>query len=110
MFVESLGRLNERLKMANSTVTVVAFMIMPANTHSFTVETLKGQAVTKQLRETVTDIQSRIGKRLFEAAARGTSADDASKMNEEEKVLFEASNFSAQTSHAATDRHTQHGR
>lgn len=88
MFVESLGRLNERLKMANSTVTVVAFMIMPANTHSFTVETLKGQAVTKQLRETVTDIQSRIGKRLFEAAARGTSADDASKMNEEEKVLL----------------------
>lgn len=53
-----------------STVTVVAFIIMPAATNSYTVEALKGQAVTKQLRETVTEIQHRIGNRLFEHAAR----------------------------------------
>ena len=62
--------LNYRLQKAGSTVTVVAFIIMPAATHSYTIEALKGQAVTKQLRDTVTEIQNRIGARLFDHAAR----------------------------------------
>ncbi|KAJ7213265.1 glycogen synthase [Mycena rebaudengoi] len=70
MFIEALARLNYRLQKAGSAVTVVAFIIMPAQTHSYTVEALKGQAVTKQLRDTVTEIQNRIGARLFESAAR----------------------------------------
>ncbi|KAJ7186688.1 glycogen synthase [Mycena filopes] len=70
MFIEALARLNYRLQKANSAVTVVAFIIMPAATHSYTIEALKGQAVTKQLRDTVTEIQNRIGARLFESAAR----------------------------------------
>ena len=88
MFIESLARtlsfawlncsklitgtpgLNYRLKEAGSNVTVVAFIIMPAATHSYTIEALKGQAVTKQLRDTVTEIQHRIGQRLFERTAR----------------------------------------
>lgn len=41
---------------------------MPAATHSYTVDALKGQAVTKQLHDTVTEIQNRIGQRLFEHA------------------------------------------
>lgn len=51
-------------------MTVVAFIIMPSATHSYTIEALKGQAVTKALQDTVTDIQNRIGARLFESAAR----------------------------------------
>ena len=43
---------------------------MPAATHGYTVEALKGQAVTKQLHDTVTEIQSQIGKRIFERASR----------------------------------------
>lgn len=43
---------------------------MPAATQSFAVEALKGQAVTKQLQETVKDITDRIGQRIFEKAAR----------------------------------------
>jgi hypothetical protein len=62
--------LNYRLQKAGSTVTVIAFIIMPAATHSYTIEALKGQAVTKQLRDTVTEIQNRIGARLFDHAAR----------------------------------------
>lgn len=62
--------LNHRLQAAGSPMTVVAFIIMPATTHSFTVEALKGQAVTKQLKETVSGIQDRIGKRIFENALR----------------------------------------
>ena len=52
MFIESLARLNHRLKSAGSTMTVVAFIIMPAQTSSLTVESLKGQAVIKSLRDT----------------------------------------------------------
>ena len=70
MFIESLARLNYRLQKAGSTVTVVAFIIMPAATHSYTIEALKGQAVIKQLRDTVADIQTRIGARIFDHAAR----------------------------------------
>lgn len=70
MFIESLARLNDRLKQSNSPMTVVAFIVMPAATQSFAVESLKGQAVTKQLEETVKDITDRIGQRIFEKAAR----------------------------------------
>ena len=55
-----------------SNVTVVAFIIMPAATHSYTVEALKGQAVIKQLRDTVTEIQQRVGDRIFEHALKYT--------------------------------------
>jgi glycogen(starch) synthase len=55
-----------------SKTTVVAFIIMPAATHSYTIEALKGQAVTKQLQETVNIIQQKVGNRLFEHAARYT--------------------------------------
>jgi glycogen(starch) synthase len=70
MFIESLARLNFRLQKSGSNVTVVAFVIMPAATQSYTIEALKGQAVIKQLRDTVADIQTRIGERIFEHAAR----------------------------------------
>jgi glycogen(starch) synthase len=43
---------------------------MPAPNNSFTVEALKGQASMKQLRDTVTDIQKKIGERIFQAASR----------------------------------------
>ncbi|KAI9807109.1 MAG: glycogen synthase isoform 1 [Sarcosagium campestre] len=66
MFVESLARLNHRLKASGSKMTVVAFIIMPAQTSSLTVEALKGQAVIKSLRDTVDVIERRVGKRLFE--------------------------------------------
>ncbi|KAN0078250.1 glycosyltransferase family 3 protein [Tylopilus felleus] len=70
MFIEALARLNFRLQQSGSKTTVVAFIIMPAATNSYTVEALKGQAVMKQLKDTVAEIQNRIGTRLFEHAAR----------------------------------------
>src|ERR1700743_495105 len=53
MFIESLARLNHRMKTANSNMTVVAFIIMPAQTTSLAVEALKGQAVIKSLHDTI---------------------------------------------------------
>ena len=37
-------------KACNSDITVVAFLIFPARTNSFNVDSLKGQAITKQLK------------------------------------------------------------
>lgn len=47
-------------------MTVMAFLIFPARTNNFNVESLRGQAIAKQLRDTVQDVQSKIGKRIFE--------------------------------------------
>ncbi|ODV89155.1 glycosyltransferase family 3 protein [Tortispora caseinolytica NRRL Y-17796] len=72
LFIESLARLNHRLKTTDSKMTVVAFIIMPAANHSYTMETLRGQAVTRALENTVKEIQDSMGRRLFEHCARYT--------------------------------------
>ena len=51
-------------------VTIVAFLIFPTQTNNFNVESLRGQAVAKQLRETVGEIQKDIGERLFDMSLR----------------------------------------
>ena len=43
---------------------------MPAATNSYTIEALKGQAVTAQLKETVSQVTERVGRRIFEHALR----------------------------------------
>jgi hypothetical protein len=43
---------------------------MPAATNSYTIEALKGQAVTAQLKETVNQVTQRVGRRIFEHALR----------------------------------------
>ena len=43
---------------------------MPAKNRSYTAESLRGQAQMKQLRQTVNQIQSKIGARIFEAASK----------------------------------------
>ncbi|KNC96136.1 uncharacterized protein SPPG_08523 [Spizellomyces punctatus DAOM BR117] len=80
--------LNARLKHYNSPVTVVAFIIMPASTHSFTVDALKGQAVMKQLKDTVTEIQDSIGSRIFDNAARGKIPDASHLVSDQDFVLL----------------------
>ncbi|RUS84324.1 hypothetical protein EGW08_007918 [Elysia chlorotica] len=71
MFIESLARLNYYLKSCNSDVTVVAFLIFPARTNNFNVESLRGQAIAKQLKDTVSNVQGQIGRRLFDICLRG---------------------------------------
>lgn len=70
MFIESLARLNHYMKAAGSDVTVVAFLIFPAKCNNFNVDSLRGQAISKQLRETVAEVQDEIGKRMYEMALR----------------------------------------
>jgi glycogen(starch) synthase len=66
MFIESLARLNHRMKSAGSKTTIIAFIIMPAQTQSYSVEALKGQAVVKALHGTIDAITQNAAKRLFE--------------------------------------------
>lgn len=76
MFIESLARLNHQLKASESKVTVVAFIIMPAQTSSLAVEALKGQAVVKSLRDTLDMIEKGIGRRLFERCLQWKDGDN----------------------------------
>merc|ERR1711939_882939 len=75
MFIESLARLNHRLKVTGSKLTIVAFLIMPAQTTSLSVDSLKGQAVTKSLADTVSNIERGIGRRLFERSVHWKEGD-----------------------------------
>ncbi|KAI9271364.1 glycogen synthase [Sporodiniella umbellata] len=98
IFLKSLKRLNRRLKAANSKTTVVVFIVMPATTQSLNVEALKGQALTKQLRETVNDIQQRIGKRMYESALRGEENIDCSLfLSEKDLILVKRRVFALKT-------------
>lgn len=58
------------LQASKSDVTVVAFLIFPAKTNNFNVESLRGHAVTKSLRDTLNEIQSKMGKRMYEICLR----------------------------------------
>lgn len=96
LFLESLARLNHFLKSSNSSTTVVAFLIFPTRTNSFNVESLKGQAITKQLQETVDSIQSKIGKKIFETVLSGELPDTNSLLEKKDIIQLKRCIFAAQ--------------
>lgn len=71
MLIESLARLNYLLQSNNSDMTVVAFLIFPTYTANFNVESLRGQAIAKQLRDTIHNLQNNLGKRIYEMCLKG---------------------------------------
>ncbi|CAL8324067.1 unnamed protein product [Lota lota] len=71
LFLEALSRLNYLLRVHKDDVTVVVFFIMPAKTNNFNVESLKGQAIRKQLWDTAHSVKEKFGKRLYEALLKG---------------------------------------
>ncbi|TID23114.1 gb [Venturia nashicola] len=84
MYIESLARLNHRMKSSNSNMTVVAFIIMPAQVNTLTVEALHGQAVIKSLHDTVNTISQNVAKRLFE---RSLSWHEGGELPEEKDLI-----------------------
>lgn len=86
IFIESLARLNHKLKSESPDKTVVAFMIFPAPTNSFNVESLRGHAVTKGLKDTIDEIQQEIGKRMYETCLRGHVPDSADLLSKNDIV------------------------
>jgi len=86
IFVEALARLNHYLKACDSDVTVIAFIIFPTKNTSFNVESLKGHAITKSLQETIGDIQSKVGMRMYDSCSRGMTP-DASQLLQTDDIV-----------------------
>ncbi|XP_041367402.1 glycogen [starch] synthase-like [Gigantopelta aegis] len=96
MFIEALARLNHFMKEAGSDMTVVAFLILPARTNNFNVESLRGQAIAKQLKDTVSHVQNQIGKRIFEICLQGNLPTGDDLMEQDDIVRLKRCIFAAQ--------------
>jgi glycogen(starch) synthase len=94
MFIEALARLNHKLKVSGSDTTVVAFLIFPTRTSNFNVESLRGQAIAKQLREIVSNLQNELGKRLYELCLRGEIPTGDSILRSEDVIELKKCIFS----------------
>ncbi|KAF6020208.1 GYS2 [Bugula neritina] len=70
MLIESLARLNYCMQQSKTETTVVVFLIFPCKTNNFNVESLKGQAVAKQMKDTVDLVQKNVGKIILEQILR----------------------------------------
>jgi glycogen(starch) synthase len=73
--LESLARLNWRLKEAGSPVTVVFFLITRAPVKSINVTALQSSAMLNEFRATTDGMMEQIRRRLFRAAASGEIPD-----------------------------------
>ncbi len=74
LFIESMYRLNQRMKTLPAMLprpTVVAFIITRAPTRSINVATLQNQSMLNDLRQTCIELQTEMGRRLFNSAATG---------------------------------------
>ncbi|XP_025257703.1 glycogen [starch] synthase, liver isoform X3 [Theropithecus gelada] len=96
IFLESLSRLNFLLRMHKSDVTVVVFFIMPAKTNNFNVETLKGQAVRKQLWDIAHSVKEKFGKKLYDALLRGGIPDMNNILDRDDLTIMKRAIFSTQ--------------
>ncbi len=74
LYIEALWRLNQRMKMLPAHLprpTVVAFVITRAPTRNISVGVLQNQSMFDELRATCEEIESEMGRRLFNSAALG---------------------------------------
>ncbi|KAM9299630.1 glycogen [starch] synthase, muscle isoform 2-T2 [Gastrophryne carolinensis] len=96
IFLEALARLNYLLRVNQSDVTIVAFFIMPARTNNFNVETLKGQAVRKQLWDTANAVKEKFGKKLYESLLVGNLPDMNKMLDKEDFTMMKRAIFATQ--------------
>lgn len=96
VFIEAMARLNHYMKAAGLDRTVIVFIIFPAKTNNFNVESLRGQAVTKSLRDTIHDIQAKIGKRMYDICLEGRIPDSDDLLQKEDTVRLKRCIYAAQ--------------
>ncbi|XP_057331627.1 glycogen [starch] synthase [Microplitis mediator] len=96
IFIEALARLNHYLKTSKPDVTVVAFLIFPARTNNFNVESLRGHAVTKSLRDTIHVIQQNVGKRMYESCLAGRLPDAMNMLLKDEIIKIKCCLYALQ--------------
>lgn len=71
LFIESLYRLNQRLKSLSKPPTVVAFIITRAATKNLNVTALQNHLKFEELKATCREIERGVGQRVLAAVARG---------------------------------------
>ncbi|KAI2808809.1 Glycogen [starch] synthase, liver [Blomia tropicalis] len=98
IFIEALARLNHYLKTSNSDMTVIAFLIFPGRTNNYNVESLRGQAIAKQLRDTIDEVQDKIGKRLYEICLSGRLPDSNDLIKQDDVVELKRCIYASQRS------------
>ncbi|XP_071280373.1 glycogen [starch] synthase, liver isoform X2 [Agelaius tricolor] len=96
MFLEALSRLNFLLRVHKADVTVIVFFIMPAKTNNFNVETLKGQAVRKQLWDTAQSVKEKFGRKLYNALLKGEIPDLNKILDRDDISIMKRAIFSTQ--------------
>ncbi|XP_072309805.1 LOW QUALITY PROTEIN: glycogen [starch] synthase, liver [Eucyclogobius newberryi] len=96
IFLESLSRLNYLLRVHRSDVTVVAFFIMPAKTNNFNVESLKGQAIRKQLWDTAHTVKEKFGTRLYDSLLRGQIPDMNAILDRDDFTIMKRAIYATQ--------------
>ncbi|WP_192820562.1 glycosyltransferase [Rufibacter sp. LB8] len=70
--LEALARLNHRMKVAKSDMTVVMFFITKQPFHSINPDVLHSKALMEEIQGTCQAIQEQVGERLFYEAASST--------------------------------------
>ena len=88
LMIDALALLNNRLKKDASKLTVVAFIIMPGNTVSYNVESVKGQSDRRVIKDTCDAIAKDISDKLFEEILRGSLPSVGSLFSQEDLILL----------------------
>jgi glycogen(starch) synthase len=86
LYIEALYRLNQRMKEMLDPPTVVAFIVTRAQTRNINVQVLQNQSMFDELRNTCNEVQSQMGRRLFNSAATGRLPTYAELMPEDAQV------------------------
>jgi len=86
LFIEALALLNHLLKQDGSDITVVAFIIMPGNTSNYNVESIRGQSVRREIRETCDKVSKNVSEKLFESIMTGLVPDVKTLFSQEDLV------------------------
>jgi len=73
-------------------------MIFPTKSNNFNVESLRGQALTKSLRDTINTIQQEIGKRMYDVCLSGRLPVAEELLQKEDMVKIKRCIFSLQRS------------
>ncbi|MGH7804622.1 MAG: glycosyltransferase, partial [Candidatus Binatia bacterium] len=71
LFLEAMWKLSQRLRTVADRPTVVAFIVTRAPTRSLNVSALQNQSMFEDLRNTCSDLEQSMGRKLFLAAATG---------------------------------------
>ncbi|HOW18890.1 MAG TPA: glycogen synthase, partial [Phycisphaerae bacterium] len=75
VYLEALGRLNQRLKAAQSATTVVAFLVTKAATHGLNGEVLSSRFAFEELQRHCDQLKEDMGRRLRGIASTGRLPD-----------------------------------